>query len=271
MISQNYSQDTKKDNSMRYKNRRFKEAETQEEIYDKTISKVEDDLKALQSLSMADYEEKDDPEIDNDYLTDGISDAVQLESDEVFTESQKARAVNRVMREAFMFEPVLEQYYADTGKDAETFDFQEFFDNYIPDDHRFKKYPKQLTQFLQKNYPEIKDNNYLSKAGSHGKKEEPMYKANGEFQVSEMTAKFADLYQQASETTLTDAAESCQEKYDLLYDTTRSIIMGRATLPHAFLCGDAGIGKCSTRLTFLKVRVPENIAQEIKEFSKNWK
>lgn len=252
------------------KYKRYREEEqTSEGIFKDTQEQVADDLKALSKLSMADYDEEDDPELNGEFLTKGLSDAEQYESDELpMSESQKNKILKKAFREAFMLKPVVKQYFADTGKDEETFDFDEFLDKYIPDNHQFKKYPAQLEQALNKYFPDMKVNR-LAKAGKYGKKDEPLYSVNSNFQISDEAKAFADMYADASENVLENAAETCEEKYDSIYDTARSIIMGRATLPHAFICGDAGVGKCLKNNTPLSIRLSDEVADELELWLKS--
>lgn len=184
--------------------------------------------------------------------------------------------MERYFEKNFMLKPALDEYFDETGKDESSFDAMEFIKDYVPDTHVFKKNPLIFKKVMKEKFPNIKVT--LPKTGSgtmpgddkdsKDSKSEDLYKPDPNFKLSADAQKFLDTYKTVTSDKLLSAAESCQEKYDKIFDTAVGIITGEAFLPHAFICGDAGVGKCLTGDTEVNILVPDSIHAEIEEFLK---
>ena len=58
-------------------------------------------------------------------------------------------------------------------------------------------------------------------------------------------------------------AQSVADKYDGLYETARNVASGASLNPHAFICGEPGVGKCASYDTVIPLRVESIVAEEI--------
>ena len=61
-------------------------------------------------------------------------------------------------------------------------------------------------------------------------------------------------------------AQSVEDKYDGLYETARNVASGASLNPHAFICGEAGVGKCASYDTTIPIRVEDIIAEDIAQW-----
>lgn len=60
-----------------------------------------------------------------------------------------------------------------------------------------------------------------------------------------------------------NVAQSVADKYDGLYETARNVASGASLNSHAFICGEAGVGKCISYDTVIPIRVEDTVAEEI--------
>lgn len=63
--------------------------------------------------------------------------------------------------------------------------------------------------------------------------------------------------------TTENVEQSVKDKYDGLYETARNVASGMSLNPHAFICGESGIGKCAGYDTEIPIRVEDIVAEEI--------
>lgn len=109
----------------------------------------------------------------------------------------------------------------------------------------------------------------LEKIGLSGFDEEPEEK--GPFDIAKTSKRTQDLV--ALYKDYADSASSVKEtvdaKYDAIYDVVANIIEGTSFKKHAFICGDAGVGKCAIGGTIIPIRVDDIIAKEIEDYLNN--
>lgn len=175
--------------------------------------------------------------------------------------------MKKLNEENFNLKQAIDQYFEDTGKTEETFDAREFVDEYVPEGHRFKTSLPFFKKVMETKFPNIKIS--LGKASDKPAENMAGYTVDKNFKVSAATQEFLNTYKDAAQDHLMSAAETCQEKYDKIFDTAVSIITGEGIMPHAFICGDAGIGKCLCGDTKVKILVPDSIEAEIKDYLKS--
>lgn len=60
--------------------------------------------------------------------------------------------------------------------------------------------------------------------------------------------------------------QSVDDKYNGLYETARNVANGSSLNPHAFICGEAGVGKCVSYDTVIPIHVDNDIAEKLQ----NW-
>lgn len=63
-----------------------------------------------------------------------------------------------------------------------------------------------------------------------------------------------------------NVAQSVADKYDGLFETARNVASGASLNPHAFICGEAGVGKCASYDTVIPIRVEDIVAEEIAQW-----
>ena len=83
--------------------------------------------------------------------------------------------------------------------------------------------------------------------------------------TSKMTQDLVALYTDYAESA-SSVKESVDAKYDAIYDVVANIIEGTSFKKHAFICGDAGVGKCAVGETIIPIRVDDIIAKEIEDY-----
>lgn len=66
-------------------------------------------------------------------------------------------------------------------------------------------------------------------------------------------------------------AQSVADKYDGLYETARNVASGASLNPHAFICGEPGVGKCASYDTVIPIRVEDIVAEEIAQWLESQK
>ena len=68
-----------------------------------------------------------------------------------------------------------------------------------------------------------------------------------------------------------NVAQSVADKYDGLFETARNVASGASLNPHAFICGEAGVGKCASYDTVVPIRVEDIVAEEIAQWLESQK
>lgn len=86
--------------------------------------------------------------------------------------------------------------------------------------------------------------------------------------TSKFTQNLVEKYKDFQDAAST-AEESAEAKYDAIYDGVANILEGRSLKKHAFICGDAGVGKCAVGETKVTIRVDDIIAEELANFVKS--
>lgn len=83
--------------------------------------------------------------------------------------------------------------------------------------------------------------------------------------TSKTTQNFVEMYSDYVDS-VDSVKEAVDAKYDAIYDVVANIIEGKSFKKHAFICGDAGVGKSGLGNTKISIRVNEIIAEEIKAY-----
>ena len=194
------------------------------------------------------YDSSIDPEFsENESLMEGFESAFK-----------KSRLTEKLIN-GFNLRQVIQDFFRSKGGNVTEDDFDEFYelcqDGY--DDWGTNVNRNGLKKSFLRNLKKITFNDYDEEV----EPQEPFDISKTSKMTQDLVALYSDYVEEVNE-----AKTNVDAKYEEIYNVVSSVITGKSFKKHAFICGDAGVGKSSLGDTKISIRVNDIIAEEIKAY-----